>query len=232
MSNLIAIVGASGCGKSTSLFPNSDLGIKGLNPKETVLINVASKPLPVRGANKLFDYGKKISEGGNYIETDDPKAIMGILKLVESTRPEIKNVVIDDAGLLMSFEAMANVNTKGFDKFVAMAANMFNILNTARKGRKDLYVICTFHQEKGDDGLNKIRTLGKMLDSQVYLDSLFTFILYAQVNRDEKTSEINYKFQTRSDGTSTCKSPAGCFKDMYIPNDLGYVVESINTYYN
>lgn len=232
MSNLIAIVGASGCGKSTSLFPNPDLGIKGLNPKETVLINVASKPLPVRGANKLFDYGKKISEGGNYIEVDDPKAIMSIIKLVDTTRPEVKNIVIDDTGLLMSFEAMANVNTKGFDKFVAMASNMFNILNTARKGRKDLNVFCTFHQEKGDDGLNKIRTLGKMLDSQVYLDSLFTFILYAQVSRDEKTSEITYKFQTRSDGTSTCKSPVGCFKDMYIPNDLGFVVDSINTYYN
>lgn len=232
MSNLIAIVGASGSGKSTSLFPNPDLGIKGLNPKETVLINVASKPLPVRGAGKLFDYSKKISEGGNYIEVDDPKAIVSILKLVESTRPEIKNVVIDDTGLLMSFEAMVNVNTKGFDKFVTMASNMFNVLNTGRKGRKDLNVFCTFHQEKGDDGLNKIRTLGKMLDSQVYLDSLFTFILYSQVTRDEKTGEITYKFQTRSDGTSTCKSPAGCFKDMYIPNDLGFVVDSINTYYN
>ena len=49
---------------------------------------------------------------------------------------------------------------------------------------------------------------------------------------DEKTTEIVYKFQTRSDGTSTCKSPAGCFKDMYIPNDLGFVVDTINKYYN
>ena len=232
MSNLIAIVGPSGSGKSTSLFGSTDLGIKGLNPKETVLINVAGKPLPVRGANKLFDYNKKISEGGNYLETDDPKAIVGALKYIEASRPEIKNVIIDDAGLMMSFEAMANVNTKGFDKFVAMAANMFNVLNTARKGRKDLNVICTFHQEKGDDGIFKIRTLGKMLDSQVYLDSLFTFILYAQVIRDEKTSEISYKFQTRSDGSSTCKSPAGCFKEAYISNDLGFIVDTINSYYN
>lgn len=41
MSNLIALVGTSGSGKSTS--------IRNLNPKETFIINVASKPLPFKG---------------------------------------------------------------------------------------------------------------------------------------------------------------------------------------
>lgn len=41
MANLIAIVGSSGVGKSTS--------IRTLNPKETFIINVASKPLPFKG---------------------------------------------------------------------------------------------------------------------------------------------------------------------------------------
>ena len=41
MSNLIAIVGNSGSGKSTSF--------RTLDPKETFVINVASKPLPFRG---------------------------------------------------------------------------------------------------------------------------------------------------------------------------------------
>lgn len=38
MANLIALVGTSGSGKSTS--------IRNLNPSETFIINVASKPLP------------------------------------------------------------------------------------------------------------------------------------------------------------------------------------------
>lgn len=41
MANLIAIVGTSGSGKSTSM--------RNLNPTETFVINVASKPLPFKG---------------------------------------------------------------------------------------------------------------------------------------------------------------------------------------
>lgn len=41
MANLIAIVGSSGVGKSSS--------IRTLNPAETFIINVASKPLPFKG---------------------------------------------------------------------------------------------------------------------------------------------------------------------------------------
>ena len=39
----IAIVGQSGEGKSTSYGQIPELGIKGLNPKETLIINVARK---------------------------------------------------------------------------------------------------------------------------------------------------------------------------------------------
>jgi hypothetical protein len=37
---------------------------------------------------------------------------------------------------------------------------------------------------------------------------------------------------TQTDGESTCKSPVGMFADKYIPNDLGYVKETIYKYYN
>jgi ABC-type phosphate transport system ATPase subunit len=49
-SKLIAIVGPSGTGKSTS--------IRSLNPKETFIINVARKELPFRGAEKLYNTAK------------------------------------------------------------------------------------------------------------------------------------------------------------------------------
>ena len=232
MSNLIAIVGPSGSGKSTSMFPNKDVGIKGLDPKETVFINVASKTLPARGIKSMYSEDKKITEGGNYIATHNAKVISGIIDFVNKNRSEIKNIVIDDAGLMMSIEAFEQAQTKGFDKFVTMAVNMFTIINTARQCRSDLNIIVTFHQEKGDDGLMKMKTTGRMIDNQIYLDSLFTFILYSQVVIDPKTNSVEYKFQTKSDGTSTCKSPIGCFNEMLIPNDIGYVIDEINKYYN
>ena len=45
----IAIVGKSGTGKSTSLGQFPELGLKGLPPKETVIINVGGKDLPFKG---------------------------------------------------------------------------------------------------------------------------------------------------------------------------------------
>ena len=45
----ISIVGKSGTGKSTSIGNIPELGIEGLDPKTTVIINVAGKSLPFRG---------------------------------------------------------------------------------------------------------------------------------------------------------------------------------------
>ena len=45
------ILGKSGTGKSTS--------IKGLDPKETVVINVLGKRLPFKGSNALYNKENK-----------------------------------------------------------------------------------------------------------------------------------------------------------------------------
>ena len=57
MSEIIAIVGQTGTGKSTS-FEN-------LDPKETVIIACTNKPLPFRGWKKNYISG--IQAGGNYL---------------------------------------------------------------------------------------------------------------------------------------------------------------------
>ena len=45
----ILILAKSGFGKSTSIGEIPELGIKGLDPKETYLISCVNKPLPFRG---------------------------------------------------------------------------------------------------------------------------------------------------------------------------------------
>jgi hypothetical protein len=96
MANLIALVAASGTGKTTSLFPNEQIGIKGLNPKETVYINVANKPLPVRGAFKLYPPDTHVKDGGNYLESSDIETIRKAIQFISTSRPDIKNIIIDD----------------------------------------------------------------------------------------------------------------------------------------
>lgn len=90
----IIVAGDSGSGKSTSIGKIDELGIIGLDPKETVIINVKNKPLPFRGWKS--QYGGKISEGGNYYASSNSEEIIRVMNYISMNRPEIKNVVLDD----------------------------------------------------------------------------------------------------------------------------------------
>ena len=230
MANLVGVVGASGHGKSSSFFPNEELKIKGLNPKETVFINVSGKSLPIKGFHKLYP-STDIRTGGNYIHTEDSDVISKVVEYVATSRPEIKNIVIDDAGYTMGLEVLAKAKNKGFDKWTDLALNHMKIINAARGvKRNDLNIIFTYHQEKGADGNLKIKTSGSMIDNNILLDGLFTTILYACVTTEGQV--VKYGFKTHGDGSNTCKSPASMFKEDIIPNDMGYVLDKMNEYYN
>ena len=71
MSELIAIVGESGVGKSTSILGNDGLGIKGLNPKETFIISVTGQGLPTKGwKNHYKEFHPTNNPEGNWYTTD------------------------------------------------------------------------------------------------------------------------------------------------------------------
>lgn len=230
MSSLNAVVGLSGTGKSTSLGEIPELNIKGLNPKETVIINTMGKPLPFRGWRKKYNPDLKISEGGNYLATTDSKTIIKVLNFISDSRNDIKNIVLDDTQYIMSDKFMADAKKKGYDKFNDLAKEMYDILNTARQLRNDIDVFCLTHSEESDNSL-KIKTIGKMLDDKITLEGLFTVVLYThvEIGSDKKPQ---YSFVTNFDGIYPAKSPIGTFDELHIPNDLGYVKEKIEAYNN
>lgn len=231
MANLIGIAGPSGFGKSTSIFKSEELKISGLDPKETGIINVTGKPLPVKGANKLYPLDKKITDGGNHVITEDPEKVSKIIDYISNNRTDIKNLIIDDAGYLMGLEAINKSKVKGFDKWVDLAVNFMKVVNSARNARYDLNIIFIFHTEIKDN-ITKIKTAGAMIDNTIFLDGLFTTILYSELEPSPTGESVTYKFRTHSDGVSTCKTPAGMFKEDLIPNDMGYVLKKMNEYYN
>ena len=74
------VLAKSGFGKSTSIGEIPELGIMGLDPKETYLISCVNKPLPFKGAGSKYKIttSTKITEG-NRIITNDSKKSLSIL---------------------------------------------------------------------------------------------------------------------------------------------------------
>ena len=224
----ICIAAPSGSGKSTSYGNFPELGIKGLDPEETFIINVASKDLPFKGWKKKYRVKDKDFKG-NYYEGSDAVAITKIIEGISSSRPDIKNIVIDDGQYTLSFEFMKRANEKGYQKFSDIGVNISKIVEAARNSRKDLKVFFLWHPEKTADGGLKLKTIGNMIDNYLTLEGLFTVILYGRVEKD-LDGKINYQFITNNDGVYPAKAPIGMFPEIYIKNDLGLVSELIERY--
>jgi hypothetical protein len=231
MSSLIGIVGSAGTGKSTSLFPTASLGIRGLDPKETFVINVSGKPFPFKGWRNeylLFEGTK-----GNYLNTEDPNKITKAMIYIHENRPEITNIVLDDFNYMLSFEFTEKAMIKGFDKFNEIAMHTMQVLNTGRRLRDNIKTFVIAHSEDveiGFETIKKIRTIGRFLDEKIDLQGLFTVLLYTKTTWNDTDKRMLYQFVTNRDNIYPAKSPYGMFKDLYIPNDLGFVAECIDIY--
>jgi hypothetical protein len=226
MANLIGLVGPSGTGKSTSLGHVPELNIEGLNPKETIIISIAGKPLPFRGWKKQYPLGEK------FFVTDDATTIATTIQSINDNRPEVKNIVIDDAGYIMSFVFMDKAREKGYDKFSLIAEAGYKPIRAAENAKRDdLNIIFVYHDEDNGTGGRKIKTSGKMIDSHVVLEGLFTVVLYSFMEIEPKSKKITYGFITNNDGMVGAKSPVGMFPNLRMPNDMGAVVKTIHEYY-
>lgn len=223
----IAVVGKSGTGKSTSFGQFPELNIKGLDPKKTVVINVSGKDLPFRGWKKL--YTGAISAGGNYFESSDALQISKAIEYVSASRPNIDNIVIDDAQYIMAFEFMRRAKENGYGKFADIGVNLGKVIEAARTTRKNLKVYFLWHPEQDRETGYKMKTVGKMVDDYLTLEGLFTVILYTRVIKNAE-NKIQYQFVTNNDGEFPGKTPIGLFSELYIPNDLGLVSETIDKY--
>lgn len=228
MADLGAVVGESGSGKSSSM--------RNLNPKTTFIVNVARKSLPFKGFKKNYIALAQDPEtkrfSGNLYNTSDVTKIAQILKVVDKAMPHIKTVVIDDAQYLMSFEAMDRASEKSYEKFTQIAQHFYSVLSAAIDMRDDLKVFILTHSENTGDANNpsyKIKTVGKMIDNMITIEGLFTYVFFTSRVKNEN-GELEYKFATQSDGTTTAKTPMGCFADMYVDNDLQMIFDAIDTY--
>lgn len=195
------ILGQSGTGKSYSM--------KNFNENEICLISVQKPLLPFR---KKFD---EVVVTDSYTE---------IIKTLRNTDKKV--IVIDDTQYLMCNEFMRRATEKGFDKFTEIAQNFWSlVVQEINKLADDVLVYLLCHTSTDDNGIEKMKTIGRMVDEKITPEGLFTIVLKTAV------SDGQYYFITQNNGKDTVKSPEGMFNTYAINNDLKYVDEKIRNYY-
>lgn len=203
MGILAFVLGRSGTGKSYSL--------RNFDPNEVEVINVQGKILPFKGAGKF-----------NLINTDDADAIVDEIKVAAKT---YKKIVVDDFQYVMANEFMRRSAEKGYDKFTEIGRHAWDIANVVRELPSDVIVYVMCHTDTDQEGFERLKTIGKLLDDKIVLEGMSTIVLKTSV------SDGKYYFLTQNNGKDTTKSPAGMFPTYAIENDLKYVDDKIRNYY-
>ena len=203
MGKKVLILGASGTGKSASM--------RNFSKDEILIINVAGKDMPF----------KEPKGGFEKLNTDQYRDIKRAM-----TNTKKKVIVIDDCQYLMANEFMRRATEKGYDKFTEIAQNFWDLQQAISKLPDDVVVYEISHIERDQDGNEKMKTIGKMLDEKITVEGMFSIVLKTVVN------DGNYYFQTQNSGKDTCKSPIGLFNSMLIENDLKKVDNAIRDYYD
>lgn len=210
----VLIIGKSGSGKTYSL--------KNFKPDEIGIISVEKQRLPFRTDLKVARIPKKF---------DSPEERVSYAALNRAKYAWIENVLknaktpsiaIDDSQFLLVNEMFDRAGEKGYDKFTDIAHNfqhMIHFVNDMEDENKIVYFL--HHSEDGSDGRQKCKTIGKMLDEKLVVESLFDIVIYCE----------DHKFYTQANEVSTAKSPEDLFSDIEIPNDLKAVDTAIREYY-
>jgi ABC-type nitrate/sulfonate/bicarbonate transport system ATPase subunit len=103
----VLVIAESGSGKSTSL--------RGLNPDETFIINIANKPLPFKGWKNKYMLINKENPLGNLSNVSSVAGVLKVMNHVSEKMPHIKNLVIDDWQFMSSFEYFDRSAEKGWN---------------------------------------------------------------------------------------------------------------------
>ena len=211
----ICIMGESGSGKTTAM--------RNLDPETTMYVDCDKKGLSWKGWRNDFSGDKK-----NYIQTDFPQVALQILQKVNESEQykHIKVIVFDTINGLMVADEMRRMKEKNYDKWMDLAASIYNLIDYALTVRDDLTPIFIAHTQTDHDDngfiFTRIKTSGRKLD-KITLESKFSTVLLSKV------LDGKYVFETQSDN-STAKSPMGAFEEKDIPNDITAVLEALKDF--
>lgn len=238
----VLVLADSGFGKSSSVGNIPELNIQGLNPAETYIISVTSKPLPFKGSGAIYpsikvDNVQSFPNLGAYkrLISNNPEVIAKALD--ELRESPMKNIVLDDMNYIMQDYYMDNALRTGWDAPKKIGFDMNKIFKAMERYEDpSKHIIVLAHGEpvvKPDGRIYfKLKTTGKMVDEYITPEGKFDVTLIGISRFDTGEKKVLKEYITNeSEQYASAKSPVGMFDTLAIPNDLGIVVSKINEYY-
>jgi hypothetical protein len=230
MAVIVAILGASGDGKTTSTIINPDgkfdlENYQGMSPKSHFIINLDRKTLP-------FPAGMWDTEHRNYLETSSFEQIKKAIEHCAKT-PEIKSVSIDTINVYLAIKEFNDRRKLSYDQWKDIANDVVEIntlCNSTLREDQIAYIFGHTMLQTQPDQSEKVvfSVIGKKL-TKTQPESFYPIVLTTRVEYGDN-GDNKYWFQTKANHSSA-KSPLGLFSEYEIPNSLKYVDTRIREYY-
>ena len=213
---LIAIVGHSGSGKSTSL--------RNLDPETTYILDLERKGFPFRNANRF-----------NIVPVENANAFPRMLaQVLKEDKCEI--VVVESfTKYVEQVNTLATNSFKGYDIWSFYNRTIRNMLDSIKNDKATIIFTAVDDIVKipqitgGESSHRRVKVQGKVHEGAV--EKEFLMVLFTEVRKNEKTEEMEYFFQTNTDGVTSAKTPMGMFDKQLIPNDIVDVLKKVEEYY-
>lgn len=238
----ILVLAKSGFGKTTSYCGREKLGIKGLDPKETYVIQCIGRAIPNRNYTLTKSPEIKDLATGNRVQVDVItgqerfKRVADILNALKNS--PYKNIVIDDFNYLGQDYYMANAMKGGWDTPKQIGYGMGLIFDAFRGFPEDKNIICLAHYEEyrdknGDSLSYRFKSIGNMVDGYITPEGKFDIILFGKASFDAEKKTAVKEFVKEFDGEFPAKDSIGALDELSdtIPNDLSIVVEELRKIY-
>lgn len=230
MAKIVAILGSSGDGKTTSTIINPDGSFnledyQGMDPKTHFILNLDRKTLP-------FPAGMWCAEKKNYYEPKDFKDIKMMLEWC-AKQENIKSVAIDTINIYLAMKEFNDRKKMTFDVWREVANDIIelNILcNTLLREDQIVYIMGHTMLQTQPDGSEKtvFSVIGKKL-TKTQPEGFYPMVLMTRVEYGDN-GENEYYFQTKANHSSA-KTPLGMFNTFEIPNSLKLVDDTIRAYF-
>tara|TARA_R110002167_G_scaffold52589_3_gene151697 strand:- start:207 stop:863 length:657 start_codon:yes stop_codon:yes gene_type:complete len=213
---LIAIVGHSGSGKSTSL--------RNLDPKTTYILDLERKGFPFRNASRF-----------NIVPVENANAFPRLLEKVLK-EDDCETVVVESfTKYVEQVNTLATNSFKGYDIWSFYNRTIRNMLDSIKNDKATIIFTAVDDIVKipqitgGESSHRRVKVQGKVHEGAI--EKEFLMVLFTEVRKNEKTEEMEYFFQTNTDGVTSAKTPMGMFDKQLIPNDIVTVLEKAKEYY-